>query len=212
MRHCLRKHQLCLHTCAHLSWLAGAQPSLNIFSSCPHLIEAHQLFSLCGSFYLALILPTYAEYWDKQPTVMCCICVFVAHFSHGASPVFLSMTTQFAVSETSFMLSGVMPRYIHHALLNAPFLVCLVQMKDLASFLPLKHYSYIKNKTSPLDTLCIREVQTGRCFIEANGFSTSCILLPVRVSGVSFFTFAFMSANFSCQVVLEAIRKGEEKR
>lgn len=31
VRHCFRKHHLCLYTCAHLSWLAGAQSSLNIF-------------------------------------------------------------------------------------------------------------------------------------------------------------------------------------
>lgn len=51
VRHCFGKHQLCLHTCAHLSWLADAQPSLNILSSYPHLTEAHQLVSLRGSFY-----------------------------------------------------------------------------------------------------------------------------------------------------------------
>lgn len=83
VRHCFREHQLCLHTCAHCSWLAGAEPSLNIFFSFLHLTETHQLVSSCGSFYLAIILPTYAEHQDKQPTVICCICVFVAHFPHG---------------------------------------------------------------------------------------------------------------------------------
>lgn len=31
VRHCFRKHQLCLHICAHFFLLAGAQPSLDIF-------------------------------------------------------------------------------------------------------------------------------------------------------------------------------------
>lgn len=130
-----------LHTCAHLSQPAGAQRSLNIFSSSPYLREAHHLVSLCESFYLALILSTYGEHQDKQPTVYLlhlCICCSLPSWP-TQHLVFLSTTTRFSVSEIPFMISGVIPRYIHHALLNSPFLVCLLQTEELATFLPLKH-------------------------------------------------------------------------
>lgn len=46
VRHCFRKHHLCLHTCAHLSWLAGAQSSLNIFPPV-HIREKFTNLSPC---------------------------------------------------------------------------------------------------------------------------------------------------------------------
>ena len=74
VRHCFRKHQLCLHICAHFSLLAGVQPSLNIFFfSCLHLWEVHQLVLSCG---FILVSPNFTR---PLRTLVClltplCIC------------------------------------------------------------------------------------------------------------------------------------------